>query len=73
MTSLKNLRLLILILPLIFLNSCNGKLPGADARKVSPDPAKRVEQNVEQGKGFRLMDGANRGGGKFEFARSNPL
>jgi hypothetical protein len=73
MTSLKNLRLLILILPLIFLNSCNGKLPGADARKVSPDPAKRVEQNVEQGKGFRLMDGANRGGGKFEFASSNPL
>ena len=57
-----------------FLNACNGKLPGADARKYPSDPKKRVEQNMAQGKGFRLMDtmgGAK--GGVFEFASSNEL
>jgi len=57
-----------------FLNACNGKLPGADARKYPADPKKRVEQNMAQGKGFRLMDtmgGAK--GGVFEFASSNEL
>ena len=63
-----------LIFPL-FLYSCNGKLPGADARKVPYDPKERVKRNLEQGKGFRL-DNAFGGGGKagnFEFASSNPL
>ena len=57
-----------------FLNACSGKLPGADARKYPADPKKRVEQNMAQGKGFRLMDtmgGAK--GGVFEFASSNEL
>ena len=56
------------------LNACNGKLPGADARKYPADPNERVKQNIEQGKGFRLMDtmgGAK--GGVFEFASSNEL
>ena len=73
MTSLKNLRLLIVFVSLIFLNSCNGKLPGADARKSSPDPAERVKKNIEEGRGFRLMDKAKIGSGNFEFASSNPL
>ena len=42
-----------LILPLI-LNSCNGKIPGADARKVSYDSKERVKKNLEEGKGFRM-------------------
>ena len=29
----------------LFLNGCNGKFPGADARKFPADPEKRVEQN----------------------------
>ena len=56
------------------LNACNGKLPGADARKYPADPNERVKQNIEQGRGFRLMDtmgGAK--GGVFEFASSNEL
>ena len=74
MTSLKNLRLLILILPLIFLNSCNGKLPGADARKSSPDPAERVKKNIEEGRGFRLMDSVGKTRStNYEFASSNEL
>ena len=55
---------------ILFLNSCNGKLPGADARKYPPDPKLRVKKNIEEGRGFRLMDGIgnSKGGGDFEFA-----
>ena len=45
----------ILISIIFLLASCkNGKLPGADARKVPYDPKERVKRNLEQGKGFRL-------------------
>ena len=41
----KNLKFLFLIfLSAIFLNSCGGKLPGADARKYPPDPQARVKK-----------------------------
>ena len=30
------------------LNSCGGKLPGADARKYDPDPKKRVAKNLKK-------------------------
>ena len=75
MISLKNLKLLFLvILSLIFLNACNGKLPGADARKYDPDPKKRVAKNIEEGRGFRLSDKMGKSnGGVFEFASSNEL
>ena len=69
---------IILILPFLFL-SCKGpdgkfKLPGGDARKTPADPAKRVEQNIREGKGFRLSDSMkNKGGGVFEFASSYGL
>ena len=70
---------IILILPFLFL-SCKGpdgkfKLPGGDARKTPADPAKRIEQNMKEGKGFRLNDSIkrNKGGGVFEFASSNGL
>ena len=58
----------------IILASC-GTLPGADAKKYPPNPNERVKKNIEEGRGFRLMDkvGKNRGGGKFEFASSNEL
>ena len=61
----------------LFLESCNGKLPGSDARKFPADPKKRVENNLKEGRGFRLSgeDGffSNRGGGVYEFATSNEL
>ena len=57
---------------LISLNSCNGKLPGADARKYPPNPDERVRKNIEEGRGFRLMD-VDKGSGNFEFASSNEL
>ena len=60
---------------ILFLNGCNGKLPGADARKYPPDPKLRVKKNIEEGRGFRLMDGIgkSKGGGDFDFASSNEL
>tara|TARA_B100000787_G_scaffold33901_1_gene23393 strand:- start:769 stop:1302 length:534 start_codon:yes stop_codon:yes gene_type:complete len=74
MSSLKTLKLITcLIISSFFLNACNGKLPGADARKYPTDPKKRVEQNMAEGKGFRLMDTMSNRGGVFEFASSNEL
>ncbi len=63
---------------LMTLNSCGGKLPGGDARENPPDPKKRVQKNLEEGKGFRLDNTIDTirgggGGGNFEFASSNEL
>ena len=75
MFSTKILKLTIfLFFSLIFLNSCGGKLPGADARKYPADPKKRIEQNIKDGKSFRLFDSVgNARGGTFDFASSNEL
>tara|TARA_B110000027_G_scaffold39781_1_gene43918 strand:+ start:219 stop:779 length:561 start_codon:yes stop_codon:yes gene_type:complete len=75
MFSIKNFKIVFfLILSSILLISCNGKLPGADARKYDPDPKKRVKKNLEEGRGFRLNDiGGKKRGGVFDFASSNEL
>ena len=55
------------------LASCGPlKYKPVDAKEVSPDPKERVSKNIEEGRGFRIMGGVNRGG-KFDFASSNPL
>lgn len=65
---------LILFLTILFLNACNGKIPGADARKVSFDPNERVRKNIEEGRGFRLNDAfSNKGSTNYEFATANEL
>lgn len=58
---------------LFILSACNGKLPGGDARKFPADPAKRIEQNLKEGRGFKLSDFGNAKGGVFDFASSNNL
>ena len=74
MNNTKNLKILSFITIFsFFLISCNGKLPGGDARKNSPDPAERVKKNLEEGRGFKLMDLGKNKGGVFEFASSNEL
>ncbi len=70
-------KVLVIILWLIsslFLYSCNGKMPGSDAREISPDPRERVKKNLSEGKGFRLSEsfGGDKGG-NFDFASSNEL
>ena len=53
--------------------SCGIYRP-VDAKKYPPQPEMRVKNNKEEGRGFRLMSGFERGkGGKFEFANANPL
>ncbi len=63
----------------VFLSSCKSpdgkfKLPGGDARKFPADPAKRVEQNLKEGRGFKLNDAfTGPKTGVFDFASSNEL
>tara|TARA_B100001121_G_scaffold73679_1_gene65370 strand:- start:424 stop:996 length:573 start_codon:yes stop_codon:yes gene_type:complete len=64
-----------LMISSIFLSACNGKFPGADARKFPADPKERVKKNLEEGRGFTLnkaFGNATRGG-TFDFASSNEL
>ena len=65
-------KLAFLTLFVLMLNSCGT--PG-DARKSPPNPKDRAAKNIEEGRGFRLMDTAKnlRGNGTFEFASSNEL
>ena len=69
-----NIRI-ILILSIFFLfNACNGKIPGADARKIPPNVKDRIKKNMEEGRGFRLMGSVNNtNSGNFDFASSNEL
>ena len=59
----------------VLLSGCNGKFPGADARKFPDDPKLRVKKNLDEGRGFKvgnLLENSKRGG-VFEFASSNEL
>jgi len=54
------------------MQSC-GIYKKTDVRKVPVNVNERVEKNIQEGKGFRLLD-KNRGqGGIFEFASSNEM
>ena len=69
-----NIRILTLFLIFLILNACNGKVPGADARKIPPNAKDRVKKNIEEGRGFTLMSSAgNNKTGEFDFASSNEL
>ena len=59
---------------LIFLSSCEAlKYKPVDAKEYPPEPEKRVQKNLEEGKGFRLFGDDDEKGGNFDFASSNPL
>ena len=77
LTKKLKLLLFLLIVPFLLI-SCKGpdgkfKLPGGDARKTPADPKKRIEQNLAEGKGFRLNNFGKNNSGVFEFASSNEL
>ena len=67
------LPILLSILLVLFLSGCSGGFKGGDARKISADPKKRVQKNIEEGRGFRLMGSNNKNIGEFDFASSNEL
>ena len=56
---------------LMLLNSCGVYRP-VDAREFPPEPEKRVQKNIEEGRGFRILGGDQKGG-TFDFASSNEL
>ena len=66
--------LTVILIASLTLTSCQLAKMGGDAKKNPPDPRLRVKQNLEEGKGFRLMDmNKSQGSGVFEFASSNEL
>ena len=76
MKNYKFMKILSLLSIFLFLLSACGKnfFRGADARKVSADPRERVQKNIEEGRGFRLMGSINKKNtGEFDFASSNEL
>tara|TARA_Y100001936_G_scaffold109481_1_gene107635 strand:+ start:236 stop:814 length:579 start_codon:yes stop_codon:yes gene_type:complete len=76
MKPMKFLNIVFLIFSLALLNSCQAlKYKKVSAKDYPPDPKLRIKKNMEEGRGFRLMDTIERGGrsGRFEFASSNPL
>ena len=74
MIKTKNLKILSFITFFsILLIGCNGKLPGGDARKNSPDPAERIKKNLAEGRGLKFGGTEKKQGGTFEFASSNEL
>ena len=68
------IRFLIILISFIYMASCSGgKIPGAEARKISPNPKDRVQKNLEEGRGFRLLGNNKKNSGEFDFASSNEL
>ena len=61
------------LISFLFLSSCSDGFKGADARKISPNPKDRVQKNLEEGRGFRLLGNNKKNSGEFDFASSNEL
>jgi len=70
---MKKIFSIIIIYFFIFqaLVSCGIYRP-VDAKKYPPQPELRVKNNIEEGRGIKLMGGDDKGG-KFDFASANPL
>ena len=66
-------RIIPLLLIFILIGACNGKIPGADARKIPPNAQDRIKKNIEEGRGFTLMSSNQKNSGEFDFASSNEL
>ena len=72
---MKILKFTWIIVSLILLTSCGDafKYRKVDAKEFPPDPKLRIKKNMEEGRGFRIMDGINNNNNTYDFASSNPL
>ena len=69
----KNILILLSILILFTQTGCEALKPKkVSAKDFPPDPRKRVEKNINEGRGFRVMGGSQTGT-NYEFASANPL
>ena len=66
------LKITLLTTILVYLNSCGIYRP-TDAREFPPEPEKRVQKNMDEGRGLKLFKDNNKTGGVFDFATSNEL
>jgi hypothetical protein len=66
------LKILSVSLIISHLNSCGFYRP-VDARDFPPEPEKRVQKNLQEGRGFTLMGSKKNKGGDFDFATSNEM
>ena len=66
---------IIVTLTILFsLTSCQAlKYKPVSAKDYPPEPEKRVQKNIEEGKAFRIFGDKEKKGGTFDFASSNPL
>jgi len=70
---MKIITIAISIICLIFLTGCEAlKYKKVSAKEFPADPKERIKKNMEEGRGFRLMGGDNKGT-TYSFATSNPL
>ena len=68
----KSAKISLILLLALYLNSCGIYRP-TDSREFPPEPEKRVEKNLEEGRGIRLFGDNKKSGGVFDFATSNEL
>ena len=68
-TIFRILVIILLILPM--LSSCGIWRP-VSAKDYPPEPEKRIQKNLEEGRGLRIWKGRKKGG-TFDFASSNAL
>ena len=61
-----------LFIILINLNSCGIYRP-VSAKDYPPEPEKRIQKNLQEGRGFTLMGANKKGDGNFNFATSNEM
>jgi len=66
------IKLLCLFTLLINLNSCGIYRP-VSAKDYPPEPEKRVQKNLQEGRGFQIMGSKKNKGGDFNFATSNEM
>jgi hypothetical protein len=69
---MKFINIIILLAILVTLNSCGLYRP-TDAKEFPPEPELRVKKNMEEGRGFSLMNEIGNKNTNFEFASSNEL
>ena len=65
------IKLTLLFLITINLNSCGIYRP-VSAKDYPPEPEKRIQKNLQEGRGFQIF-GDNKKGGDFDFATSNEM
>ena len=69
----KNILILLSIFIFLTQTGCEALKPKkVSAKDFPPDPRKRVEKNINEGRGFRVMGGSQKGT-NYEFASANPL